>query len=166
MRRGPIEIYRDILLSVAMSKDYTEKPTKIMHKANLSWAPLNKFLSRMVEFGMIELLDSEGNPVFEERVAPDDHSIPKQKRRSIYLYRVSTKGFVILRIMDLLFEYVEAASTVNVPPALMRIIARTSGPGHDSFNAVMSEMIKEEMRARAGGEGGTKNTIVRRLSSP
>ncbi len=140
MRRGPIEIYRDVLLSVAMSENYTEKPTRIMYKANMSWAPLNKILTSMVEFGMLELIDVHGQASGGRRKARLD-------QRSTYRYRVSKKGFVILRIMDLLFEYVETPSTVNVPPAIMRIIARTSGYGgrKGDFDKIMNEMINEEM---------------------
>lgn len=142
-RRGPIEIYRDVLLAIAMSENYTEKPTRIMYKANLSYRPLSKILANMVEFGMLDLLNSAGNAISEPRISSG--RVSKYDKRSAYLYRVSKKGFIVLRIMDLLFEYVEASSTVNVPPAIMRIIARTSGYGHDSFDAIINEMIKEEM---------------------
>ena len=129
-----------------MAENYTEKPTRIMYKANMSWAPVQTMLGSMVEFGMLDLLDGAGNPV-SDRVEPNDRRIPRHDRRSTYQYRVSKKGFVILRIMDLLFEYVESSSDVNVPPAIMRIIARTSGYGSvkGGFDAVINELIQEEM---------------------
>ena len=142
MRRGPIEIYRDVLLSVAMSENYTEKPTRIMYKANMSWGPLHKLLKNMVEFGMLEIVGPAGFIREGDRRARG-----RTDKRSAYRYRVTKKGFVILRIMDLLFEYVEAPSTVNVPPAIMRIIARTKGYGamKGDFDKIMDEMINEEM---------------------
>jgi hypothetical protein len=125
-----------------MSENYTEKPTRIMYKSNLSWGPLQKLLKNMVEFGMLEIVDPAGFGREGDRRARG-----RTDKRSAYRYRVTKKGFVILRIMDLLFEYVEAPSTVNVPPAIMRIIARTKGYGamKGDFDKIMDEMINEEM---------------------
>ena len=125
-----------------MSENYTEKPTRIMYKSNLSWAPLHRILASMVEFGMLEIVGPAGFGREGDRRARG-----RTDKRSAYRYRVTKKGFVILRIMDLLFEYVEAPSTVNVPPAIMRIIARTKGYGamKGDFDKIMDEMINEEM---------------------
>ena len=49
-KRSRIQIFIDVLRIIS-SGEY--KPTRIMHKSNLSWIPLQQILNRMVELNLI-----------------------------------------------------------------------------------------------------------------
>ena len=50
-RRSQLEIKLNILSSVMNGVD---KPTRIMYAANMSWRPVQKILSNLVEQGLLE----------------------------------------------------------------------------------------------------------------
>ncbi len=50
-RRTQLEIKLSILWSIMNGVD---KPTRIMYAANMSWRPVQKFLSNLVEQGLLE----------------------------------------------------------------------------------------------------------------
>ena len=54
-RRSKLEIYLDVLWVI---KSGTEKPTRIMYGANLSWKPLQKILGSLVSQGLITEIES------------------------------------------------------------------------------------------------------------
>jgi len=54
-RRSKLEIYLDALWVI---KNGTNKPTRIMYGANLSWKPLQKILDSMVSQGLIIEIES------------------------------------------------------------------------------------------------------------
>ncbi len=51
-RRSQLEIRLNILSAV---KDGVDKPTRIMYAANMSWKPVQKILSHLVEQGLLEV---------------------------------------------------------------------------------------------------------------
>ena len=54
-RRSKLEILIDVLNAI---KNGTEKPTRIMYKANLSWRLLNSTLSTLESQDLVEELDT------------------------------------------------------------------------------------------------------------
>ena len=54
-RRSRLQIYLDILSVV---KSNVDKPTKIMHEANISWGVLNKILVHMISLGLMREIDA------------------------------------------------------------------------------------------------------------
>ncbi len=52
IRRSRLEINLSILSAVM---DGVNKPTRIMYATNMSWAPTQRMLSRLVEQGLIEV---------------------------------------------------------------------------------------------------------------
>jgi len=77
-RRSKLEIYLDVL---AIVKEGTEKPTRIMYGSNLSWKPLQKILNSMVKQGLVVEMDSEDG---------DD-------KRTTKFYKITQKGENVLR---------------------------------------------------------------------
>jgi len=56
-RRSRLEI---ILIILSAVRDGVDKPTRIMYAANMSWAPVQRMLSHLVEQGLIlEVLNTE-----------------------------------------------------------------------------------------------------------
>jgi len=55
-RRSKLEVYLDVLWII---KDGTDKPTRIMYGANLSWNPMQKILNSLVSQGLITEIASE-----------------------------------------------------------------------------------------------------------
>jgi len=51
-RRSQLEIRLNILSAV---KDGVDKPTRIMYAANMSWKPVQRILSHLVEQGLLEV---------------------------------------------------------------------------------------------------------------
>ncbi len=51
-RRSQLEIRLNILSAV---KDGVDKPTRIMYAANMSWKPVQRVLSHLVEQGLLEV---------------------------------------------------------------------------------------------------------------
>ena len=83
-RRSKLEIRLKILAAV---KQGVDKPTRIMYAANMSWKPVQRVLSHLVEQGLLlELLNTES-------------------RQSKRLYRITEKGEKIL-------DYFEKANDI------------------------------------------------------
>ena len=76
-RRSRFEIYVDILTEVMNGSN---KPTKIMYGANLSYKPLKKILQSMLDQGLIDEMDGT----------------PKDKRTKV-TYQVTQKGMNVVR---------------------------------------------------------------------
>lgn len=57
-RRSKLEIRLNILSAV---KDGVDKPTRIMYAANMSWKPVQKILSHLVDQGLLEERVNVGN---------------------------------------------------------------------------------------------------------
>jgi len=51
-RRSQLEIRLNILSAV---RDGVDKPTRIMYAANMSWKPVQRILSHLVEQGLLEV---------------------------------------------------------------------------------------------------------------
>lgn len=117
-----------------MSENQTEKPTRIMYKSNLGWARLQGHLRQMKEKGLIETVPS----ITSGRGRGD--------RRSPSIYKITKKGFIVLRIVDMLYEYVEAPPpVVNIPPAVLRLLAKASGYGAASFESTLLKLLPESL---------------------
>lgn len=77
-RRSKLEIYLNVLQIV---KSGTEKPTRIMYAANLSWKPLQKILDGMTAQGLIKGVEAEDG---------DD-------KRTVRIYEITQKGENVLK---------------------------------------------------------------------
>ncbi|MBD3171723.1 hypothetical protein GF326_04570 [Candidatus Bathyarchaeota archaeon] len=80
-RRSKLEIYLDVLKVI---KNGTEKPTRIMYGANLSWKLLQGILGSMVDQNLIEEIDVSDS----------------RDKRTNTIYRVTTKGDSVIRYFD------------------------------------------------------------------
>jgi len=78
-RRSRLEI---ILIILEAISNGVEKPTRIMYAANMSWAPVQRILSRMVEQGLIL------------------ESIKTENRQSRKRYQITGKGEKILEYFN------------------------------------------------------------------
>ena len=129
-RRGRLGIYRDILLSLAMSENRTEKPTRLMNKANIAWKPLKDNLAKMMELGLVEAVDVTPLPRFR-----------RVDQRSKIHYRITAKGTNVLRIADMLFEYIDGIRPdVNLPPDVLRVLLRASTFGVKGFESLLERL--------------------------
>ncbi len=82
-RRSRLEI---ILIILSAVRDGVDKPTRIMYAANMSWAPVQKMLSHLMEQGFIlEVLNTESR---------------QSKRR----YQITEKGEKIIDYFDIANE--------------------------------------------------------------
>ena len=77
-RRSRLEIYLDILRVIS---DGTDKPTRIMYGANLSWKPTARILGSMVSQGLISEIDTSND----------------RDRRSKRRYEITPKGENVAR---------------------------------------------------------------------
>ena len=77
-RRSRLELYLTVLKAI---KNGTEKPTRIMYEANLSWTILKDILSSLVSQDLAEEID-----VSESR-----------DKRSVRIYRITEKGDHLIR---------------------------------------------------------------------
>jgi len=80
-RRSKLEIYLDVLKVI---KEGTQKPTRIMYGANLSWKLLQGILSSMAAQDLIVEVDASDS---------------KDKRTNKY-YEITTKGDSVIRYFD------------------------------------------------------------------
>ena len=78
-RRSRLEIRLSILSAV---RDGVDKPTRIMHAANLSWKPTQRVLGQLLEQGLIS------------EVAGDDSGRSRRK------YVITDKGVAVLRYFE------------------------------------------------------------------
>lgn len=77
-RRSQLAVYLDVLRII---KEGTEKPTRIMYGANLSWIPLKKVLTSMISQGLITEIESSN----------------KGDKRTKKTYKITQKGMNVLR---------------------------------------------------------------------
>jgi len=83
-RRSKLEIRLKILAAV---RDGVDKPTRIMYAANMSWKPVQRILSHLVEQGLLaEVINTESR---------------QSKRR----YNITERGVMVL-------EYFEKAKEI------------------------------------------------------
>ena len=64
MRRSKLDLVLGVLRTV---KSGTDKPTRIMYTVNLSWKPTQNILGSLVEQGLLELIEEEGNKRSKKR---------------------------------------------------------------------------------------------------
>ena len=77
-RRSRLDIYLEVLKAI---RNGTEKPTRIMYEANLSWTILNKVLSILVSQDLVEEIDASES----------------RDKRSARIYRITEKGEALIR---------------------------------------------------------------------
>ena len=77
-RRSRLELYIEIIRAI---KNGTEKPTRIMYEANLSWMLLNDILSSLISQDLVEEIDMSGS----------------RDKRADRIYRITEKGDALLR---------------------------------------------------------------------
>lgn len=78
-RRSRLQILVDVLRVI---EGGTRKPTRIMHKGNLSWRPLQKILGRLVEDELVTVRESKRGVCVCRR-----YSITEKGAAVIGLYR-------------------------------------------------------------------------------
>ena len=80
-RRSRLEIYLDVLWAI---KGGISKPTRIMYEANLSWKPLQRILSSMIEQDLIAEIDATRN----------------RDKRTNTIYEITQKGENIIHYFN------------------------------------------------------------------
>jgi len=75
-RRSLTEIRMEMLREAAKEPI---RPTRLMYKVNVSWAPLQRELENLIAMGWLETVKVDGD------------------RRSVFEYRTTSKGIEILR---------------------------------------------------------------------
>ncbi len=79
LRRSKFEIALSVLDAV---RSGTDKPTRIMHKTNLSWQPLGRVLKSLVKQGLLDEQEKIGS---------------KRTRKT---YKMTEKGLVLLKYFE------------------------------------------------------------------
>jgi predicted transcriptional regulator len=79
-RRSKLEIYLEVLKII---KGGTDKPTRIMYQANISWQPLMKILTSMVFQDLVEEIDMTTGR--------------RRDKRTSRVYVITMKGEKVLR---------------------------------------------------------------------
>ena len=77
-RRSRLDLYLEVLGAI---KNGTEKPTRIMYEANLSWRILNEVLSSLTVQDLVEEVDVSDS----------------RDKRTNTVYRITGKGEALLR---------------------------------------------------------------------
>ena len=90
VRRSKFEIYVDVLIEI---KKGSQKPTKIMYGANLSWKPLQNILKSLVQQNLIT--EIEGT---------------KKDKRTKSRYNLTNKGENVVRY------FIKARNLVELSP--------------------------------------------------
>ena len=78
-RRSRLQILVDVLRVIESG---TRKPTRIMHKGNLSWRPLQKILERLLEDELVTVQESKRGGCVSRR-----YSITGKGAAVVELYR-------------------------------------------------------------------------------
>jgi predicted transcriptional regulator len=99
-RRSRLEIMLKILSVV---RDGNDKPTRIMYASNLSWKPIQRALSSMVEQGLVEMMMT-----------------PSEKSRKRYV--ITEKGVNVL-------DYFEKANEVLPTDEYANLYSPRAVPG-------------------------------------
>lgn len=149
-RRSKIELVRDLLLSLAMAPNQTEKPTRLMYATGTSWRTImgrdaDPNRSWEEEEGLIDLclrknLIENIGPGYREKKGPRGRANTKRDRRTPSLYKITDRGLLVLRLMDLLWVYLEGEQPqVRMPPAILRILARATNYG-ESLDGIVQNI--------------------------
>ena len=80
-RRSKLEIYLEVLQII---KGGTSKPTRIMYNANISWQPLMRVLSSMIDQELVREIDVNA-------------TTRKRDKRTKKLYEITMKGEQVVR---------------------------------------------------------------------
>ncbi len=96
-RRSKLEIYLEVLKIV---KGGTDKPTRIMYQANISWQPLMKILSSMVSQELIEEIDMTSGG-------------RRRDKRTSRIYVITMKGEQVIRYFKGVKDF--ELRDVNIP---------------------------------------------------
>ncbi|MBA7479232.1 hypothetical protein GH157_04190 [archaeon] len=96
-RRSKLEIYLEVLKIV---KGGTDKPTRIMYQANISWQPLMKILSSMVSQELIEEIDMTSGG-------------RRRDKRTSRIYVITMKGEQVIRYFKGVKDF--ELKDVNIP---------------------------------------------------
>ena len=100
VRRSKLELILDVLEAVMND---TEKPTRIMYEANLSWTILNEILSSLVSQSLLEEIDTSRS----------------RDRRNNRVYRITKKGETVVRF----YRNAEKLLKTDEPNIQARIIS-------------------------------------------
>ena len=100
IRRSKLELILDVLKAVMNG---TEKPTRIMYEANLSWTVLNSILSSLMSQGLLDEIDMSRS----------------RDRRNTRVYRITKKGETVLRY----YRDAESLLKVDEPNFQARLIS-------------------------------------------
>jgi predicted transcriptional regulator len=101
MRRGRLEIYRDILNACYKG----ERKSVMMTKCRVSWAQIKEVLPYLIERGFIEIA--------EENVDKHDNN------RKVKVYRVTAKGAVLLMALENVDRILEKTENCLKPPIFL-----------------------------------------------
>jgi predicted transcriptional regulator len=96
-RRSKLEIYLEVL---SIIKSGTHKPTRIMYQANISWQPLMRVLSSMVNQGLVEEVDTTSLR-------------RKRDKRTSKVYNITMKGEYVLKYFKGMKEF--QLEDINIP---------------------------------------------------
>jgi len=96
-RRSKLEIYLEVLKIV---KGGTDKPTRIMYQANISWQPLMKILTSMVSQELIEEIDMTSGG-------------RRRDKRTSRIYVITMKGEQVIRYFKGVKDF--ELKDVNIP---------------------------------------------------
>ena len=96
-RRSKLEIYLEVLKII---KGGTDKPTRIMYQANISWQPLMKILSSMVSQELIEEIDMTSGG-------------RRRDKRTSRIYVITMKGEQVIRYFKGVKDF--ELRDVNIP---------------------------------------------------
>ena len=95
-RRSRLELYLEVLKSI---KNGTEKPTRIMYEANISWTLLNNVLSFLVSQDLVEEVDASAS----------------QDKRTDRIYRITEKGDTLIRYFHHAEQLLKLDDPANTP---------------------------------------------------
>ena len=138
-RRSKSELWRDILLVLYTSPDRTEKPTRLMYGANLSWRMLRGetgeggLLHELVERQLVDKID----------LNPDRR---KRDYRTNVLFKLTRKGEIVLRFIDALELYIRGTEPqITIPLPLLRNMFRSRFGGVDVLDNMFSSLAEVGM---------------------
>jgi len=149
-RRGQLEMIRDLLLAIAMAPLQQEKPTRLMYAIGTSWRTMmgrdaNPEKGWEKEEGLLELVMRKE---LVKDVGPAQipgsgrvYSRARKDKRTSSVYAITDKGLLVLRLMDLLWVYLEGEEPqVRVPPTILRILARATNYG-ESLEKLVDNVV-------------------------
>ena len=150
IRRSKIELIRDLLLAVAMAPGQQEKPTRLMYATGTSWSSImgrdaNPENGVEAEEGLIDLavrknLLEDIGPSIIQKKGPRGKPSTKTDKRTFSVYKITERGLLVLRLMDLIWLFLEGEQPqVRMPPAILRILARATNYG-ESLEGIVKNL--------------------------